>query len=872
MDLVTAVTTDSTNDGEGPSSTIVPGQVPNVTDDLLILAVTQSLNNAGNVAAINMTTPAGWTLLTDRRDSELRTWIYYRRTTANDEQFPDVISDTVTEWSTSATVVTDVDWVNGGLAQHVENSGNGDMQSLDLTTNANGGGSAIVCLYSVERRNLVGNGFRYPQTRPQTIFLTSSSTGTSEGIDNRSTVAFDFVLDRSANFDAPFWEVNGGGDSMAFNIEVVVQGNIVPLQVSSLVEQEADANAFQTNANWVRDIVNSGILLDGTTLNTWTFDGASDVDPGTDQITITGHGMDESMVVYMTEGAGTAPTGLADDTFYFVQPVDANTISLCPVNEDTDANSDWYANNAVKLSPVDITADGSGTITLTEARMVNASTSRLDIFRGNNGNTSNIGPAPGSYIGDNGYNQNWSGAFNRFNAVADLSSRTLQFQFDINSGGGRLARGVFVLIDEDGDWINWTLWLRGVSANDIGPTDFQIDPGSSVVQSRAYQSAGTFDATRVRYFGVAVIGANNSTARFNNANSATSVLRYGGAFTIVNGEGATWEQLVELAESYTDKITRPSDLQITSTIPIAIGDGTNPVNFNDSEKSIAFPPLADGVTTFQNYVASLGVELNAGPGDTIRVANSQIGASVPFNFDVIADPTATVTLDGNAYVFPIAVLDADVVYNRQVFVGGTGVTDNGAEIRNSTFIVNDQIGADNGMIAWDGSTDIETTSFEADSSLTSGHAIVINTAGTYTFNALTFSGFGADASVTAAVYNNSGGAVTINISGGGSTPTVRNGVGASTTVVAGAQLELTGLQANSEVRAYVGIDPATAVEIAGIENSGTTFSFSQTEAGNDGFIVVHSLQYEYLRLDITYSASDQSIPVQQRFDRNYENP
>ena len=72
-----------------------------------------------------------------------------------------------------------------------------------------------------------------------------------------------------------------------------------------------------------------------------------------------------------------------------------------------------------------------------------------------------------------------------------------------------------------------------------------------------------------------------------------------------------------------------------------------------------------------------------------------------------------------------------------------------------------------------------------------GHAIEITTAGAYTFSGNTFTGYGADGTTSAAIYNNSGGAVTLNISGGGDTPTIRNGAGASTTVVNAVVLNVT---------------------------------------------------------------------------------
>lgn len=73
----------------------------------------------------------------------------------------------------------------------------------------------------------------------------------------------------------------------------------------------------------------------------------------------------------------------------------------------------------------------------------------------------------------------------------------------------------------------------------------------------------------------------------------------------------------------------------------------------------------------------------------------------------------------------------------------------------------------------------------------SGHALEITSPGTYSFDALFFNGFGGtpgsngtanSGANDAAIYNNSGGAVTINIINGGDTPSVRNGAGATTTV------------------------------------------------------------------------------------------
>ena len=859
-DLVTIAQSDSTNDGSGASTIMEPPQVDNATDDAILIKVTQSLNNATNVSNINVTTPTGYTLLRDLQDSEVRSWVFYKQSTGS-ETIPTVTSDTSARWTCTTAVVTDVDWANGGVTQQVSNTGGGDQQSPDLTTDSSGTASVIVCFYSLERRSVLG--FKYPQTRPETVYVGTVSTGGSEGVDNAGGAGYDFITDRNTVWEGPLWDANGAGDSLAINVEVLVQGNVIPLQSSTFVTQASPTNTFQGNMNWCREIVSSGKDLDGNTLDTWTFD-ASTANTGTNSVTVTGHGMDESMVVYLETNNNTAPTGLANDTFYYVDPISTNEIRFRSVNEDTDAVGDYYADGTTKRSIVGISATGTGTITLTEARMINAGQSVLDIFRPNAGDSANVGSFSGNYIGDAGYNQNFVGTSQRFNSVFDATGETITFQLQVNSQG-RIDRVLMTLIDEDGDWINWKLYQRPNSPNSTGQLTYQFQVDQASVKALKYQEQGTFDHTRVRYLVIAGRGNNASTNRFGAINSATSLISLGGPFTAIGGQNASLTELVNLAQTYTTSITKPSDLQVVSTIPLAIGDGTTDISFVDSEKSIAFPPLADGVNTFENYLDSLGVEINATASSTVKLTNSQIGASVPYNFDVIATSGATIDVTGNSYVFATASLDSDATYNRKLFVGGEGVKHNDSEIRNSTFIVNSQLTTNHGMVDWDSNTDIESSTFELASGTTSGHAVKIASTGTYTFTDLTFTGFGADGTNTAAIFNDSGGAVTINVFNGVA-PTVKNGSGASTTINVLTTLTLTGLQPNSEVRVF---DAGTTTEVAGVENSGTSFTANISATSVD--IVVHNLSYEYLKIEGADTSVNLTLPIQQRFDRNYEN-
>jgi hypothetical protein len=81
------------------------------------------------------------------------------------------------------------------------------------------------------------------------------------------------------------------------------------------------------------------------------------------------------------------------------------------------------------------------------------------------------------------------------------------------------------------------------------------------------------------------------------------------------------------------------------------------------------------------------------------------------------------------------------------------------------------------------------------------------------------------------------------------------------------QLNLTGLQSNSEVRIY---QAGTTTEIDGVENSGTSFSTTTTESSID--LVIFNTQYQPVRTLSVDTSGDVTLPIQQIFDRNYNNP
>jgi hypothetical protein len=90
--------------------------------------------------------------------------------------------------------------------------------------------------------------------------------------------------------------------------------------------------------------------------------------------------------------------------------------------------------------------------------------------------------------------------------------------------------------------------------------------------------------------------------------------------------------------------------------------------------------------------------------------------------------------------------------------------------------------------------------------------------------------------------------------------------GGTINIVNPSTLTLTGLQANSEVRVY---QAGTTTEVAGVENSGTTFT--AVLVANSVDIVIHNVAYEYQKIQGADTSSNLTLPIQQRIDRNYSN-
>ena len=210
---------------------------------------------------------------------------------------------------------------------------------------------------------------------------------------------------------------------------------------------------------------------------------------------------------------------------------------------------------------------------------------------------------------------------------------------------------------------------------------------------------------------------------------------------------------------------------------------------------------------FNSTIASAGpnvtIDCSGGNVNTLTFDTcvfSQLGNAISFsnNADATGHNVVDCTFDGCGQIDP-----GDVTFERNL-VTNTSASTTGAVLLDA-----------------DGVTNWDAISFVSGGT---GHAIYITATGTYTFNNFTYSGYGSTGTTNAVVYNDSGGAVTINVNGG-DTPTYRNGTSATTTVNNTVTHTLTGIVQNSEVT-YMRLEQNTDVSLTGA--SGTAVTLNST--------------------------------------------
>jgi len=263
--------------------------------------------------------------------------------------------------------------------------------------------------------------------------------------------------------------------------------------------------------------------------------------------------------------------------------------------------------------------------------------------------------------------------------------------------------------------------------------------------------------------------------------------------------------------------------------------------------------------------------------DNVSIVNT--GTAAPFDF---SDANITICkLDAVSFVglgaIALPPLDGTNKYATNCIYNGCGqITSNGSDSSGSK--VSGYTGAsDTSAFVWNETTDpngkLDDMEFVKGSGTTHGLELGTSVPDTINLPGTTFSGYNASNEQTdSAIYvRRTTGTVTINVAG---SPSYKSD-GATVVIQNPITVTFTGMKDNTEVRVYAS---GFGAEIAGIEDatagSPGNRSFAWTEDATTVVdYTIHNVDYETITvIGYVVPATNTSIPIQQRFDRNKNNP
>jgi len=415
--------------------------------------------------------------------------------------------------------------------------------------------------------------------------------------------------------------------------------------------------------------------------------------------------------------------------------------------------------------------------------------------------------------------------------------------------GTKAQRGVVARLTSGAGGTNYREFIIGgndspFASSQAGPVTICIDLSSDSNDS----SGGTYDNSNATGWGF-------GTFKFNLAGGSSNLNFFQRVFLFDTGKGepnlpaftgaANFDDAVNLVfgSDYTTKIGAwcpKSGSAIFLPIPFSIGDGSTATTFDDSGAAIISP--SDNALNQENFRLTnnaMRVYWNASGADVVTLSGGYSwGSAAPWDFN---EAIGVCTLSGT-------------FVGMGEFKIGSAVTANGSfNLASGAALVSE--GADITGVSVAGNVNLVGGSVTSLDGVNIGGALSFDTAGTYTITNSTIE----------EVVNTSGGTVDILL---GPNSSINTNTGPNINVlVPPSVLTLTGLQLNSEVRVY---EAGTTNELAGVENSTTVFTASIDAPSVD--IRIASLQYIYIKISAVDTSSDTTLPIQQQFDRNYENP
>jgi len=297
------------------------------------------------------------------------------------------------------------------------------------------------------------------------------------------------------------------------------------------------------------------------------------------------------------------------------------------------------------------------------------------------------------------------------------------------------------------------------------------------------------------------VGSNiTAVARFDN--TAIDASRIGTGYDILNGNGADPE--ANFAGIAADDVSTAEGVFVTTDGgfrlqgKLRIGSAATACEFLDSNTSILIVDSIHSLTDFTEII----IEHASSILTLDNVTFTALGTNNRGRLEMITS-AATLALTGVGFIdFGATVLGTGATMTGCRWIGADIITQNGALITGCAVSVTTALHA----ILSDDPGDLVDNTFTSDGD---SHAVRCDTIGTYDWEGNFDTGYtgtrgtnlvAATGSTNAAFYNNSGGLITLNVTGGGQSPSVRNGAGATTQVNASVTVSVAGLTWGTPVK------------------------------------------------------------------------
>jgi len=403
----------------------------------------------------------------------------------------------------------------------------------------------------------------------------------------------------------------------------------------------------------------------------------------------------------------------------------------------------------------------------------------------------------------------WRGKNYEYPSAKDLSSSTISYTID--GAGGNPSEAFLTLIDTAGDFKIYK--IKGadeILVSEIG----LIDVANT---TKEVYEGGTFDDTIVEGFYMCCRNTLNTVEQL------LEMPLYGELNSLYITEGTssepcTWQDAYDLLQTVkTGTSFRQSAGQIAFLHDISIGgDGTNDVYFDDSGISIAQPAPSDGTTTFRYYAPNLGFAVYGSASSTVNLPQHHMYSGTDAAFTVNASDAAEPNIDGSLYINKIVSVNSDDSITGTVFSGGYLAAYNDATITSCTFKATSQA---TGFLLLSTTHDFNACTLR---DCTDG--MEIDTAGNYDVSEFTFINNTNDINVTETT-----GTVNITLGEGQSTPTHTTDGATVNFLSPTLSADISGIIAGSRLQIY---NVTAAAEVVNAINAGTTYSDTYTEGGD----------------------------------------